>query len=51
MQNEFNQLNYQQIENPWQYKISNYPIKPINDTIQIACMLYKKWNVFGDTGC
>eukprot|EP01084_Bolivina_argentea_P185792 320339_1 len=51
MQNQFEIDNYNQIEAPWQTTLSNYPVIPQNDTIIVACDIYKKWNMFGDKSC
>ncbi len=28
-----------------------FPTEPIGDTVEIACTLYVKWNIFGDNKC
>eukprot|EP01084_Bolivina_argentea_P185791 320337_1 len=50
-QNAFAQSNYLNLEKPFSYSVGGYIIDPVNDTIIVACDLYKKWNWNGDTTC
>eukprot|EP01084_Bolivina_argentea_P102130 183017_1 len=50
-QKQFATDNMNQIQLPWQTNNDNIPDKPVGDTVQIACELYKKWNMFGDATC
>ena len=53
----FNQTYYDNvvfntIEEPWQTNFTQtFPTSAIGDSIEIACDLYKKYNLFGDSSC
>jgi len=42
---------FNEFELPWQYSLETFPVEPLNNTIEVACQLYLKWNFFGDTQC
>merc|ERR1712207_65028 len=48
-QTAFLQKNMETIAQPWQHATNIYPVKPVNDTIVVACDLYVKWNTLKDT--
>jgi len=48
-QSAFNKKNMAQIQQPWQHQTNKFPVKPQNDTIVVACDLYRKWNTLNDT--
>ena len=50
-ENQFYESNYPKYELPWQTQTGGYHIDVVGDTIQIACNLYKKWNLNGDQTC
>ena len=50
-ENAFYESNYPKYELPFTYDIGGYNIDPVGDTITIACNLYKKWNLNGDSSC
>eukprot|EP01084_Bolivina_argentea_P221120 374591_1 len=51
-QTEFNKKNLNEIEIPFQTNTSHpFQFKIQNNTIDIACKLYVKYNLFGDTQC
>jgi len=50
-QTTFSQMNYESITLPWSTSIGGYHHTPQSDTISVACKLYKKWNLNGDTSC
>ncbi len=47
----FTNQNFQKYELPFSYAIGGYHIEPVNDTIIVACNLYKKWYLNGDVTC
>ncbi|ETO11259.1 hypothetical protein RFI_26116 [Reticulomyxa filosa] len=42
---------FNEFELPWQYSHDTFPVVPVNNTINLSCQLYLKWNFFGDTRC
>eukprot|EP01084_Bolivina_argentea_P088867 160445_1 len=50
-QGTFDSQVYNEIELPFQNQTGGYNIDPIGDTAQVACDIYKKWNLNGDTSC
>ena len=50
-QNIFYQQIYNQIEAPYQLQQGGYNINIKNNTLIVACDIYKKWNLNGDTSC
>merc|ERR1712032_483500 len=50
-QHSFEQMNFEHNELPWSSMIGGYHVEPVGDTIEIACSLYKKWNLNGDSVC
>ncbi len=57
-QGTFGQKAYDTIQYPWVYcqpsnssQICSYHKNVVNDTITVACDLYLKYNMFGDTSC
>jgi len=50
-QQQWNAYVLKNIEQPWQNTKGNYTSKPYGNTIEIACQLYIKYNIFGDNSC
>jgi len=48
-QSSFNQKNMEKIQQSWQHNTIKFPTKPQNDTLVVACDLYRKWNTMNDT--
>ena len=42
---------FDEIELPWQTQSNHFPSNPSNNTYQVACKLYTKWNTLGDKKC
>lgn len=42
---------FNQIEWPWQTQTNNFPSIAVNDSYIVACDIYKRWNLLGDTSC
>lgn len=42
---------FNQIEWPWQNKQNDFPLVATNNTYQVVCNVYVKWNRMGDTTC
>ena len=54
--NAFNQTQFviemfETIELPWQTETNEFPLTPTNNTYDVACRLYVKWNQLGDSKC
>ena len=48
----FDNIVSNKVENPWQTNFTQiFPTTSIGDSIQIACQLYLKYNMFGDQTC
>eukprot|EP01084_Bolivina_argentea_P238711 401060_1 len=50
-ENAFLATNFEMNQLPWQTATGGYHTEPVNDTIIVACDVYKKWNLFGDKTC